>query len=174
MLVIAEILLLAGLATLLCVAALGDIRSYRIPNRLNIAIAALALPYWYAHIVNQNAEIWPIAGPQLILIAASFSILLFMMLLNFIGGGDAKLLFALAFWLQPNTYLDMMMITSIAGGVLCFGILVRRRAQSALPNIGMDGEVVKSSFKQRIPYGVAIAVGGLVPTSQLILNALMR
>jgi prepilin peptidase CpaA len=141
MLVIAEILLLAGLATLLCVAALGDIRSYRIPNRLNIAIAALALPYWYAHIVNQNAE---------------------------------KLLFALAFWLQPNTYLDMMMITSIAGGVLCFGILVRRRAQSALPNIGMDGEVVKSSFKQRIPYGVAIAVGGLVPTSQLILNALMR
>jgi prepilin peptidase CpaA len=174
MLVIAEILLLAGLAVLLCVAALGDIRSYRISNSLNIAIAALALPYWYAHVANQNLAIWPLARPQLIVIGISFIVLLPMMLLNLIGGGDAKLLFALAFWLQPRLYLDMITMTSIAGGVLCFAILVRRRTQHAVPNIGIDGEVVKSSFKQRVPYGVAISVGGLVPTSQLILNAFMR
>ncbi len=174
MLVIAEILLLAGLAILLCIAAHGDIRSYRIPNRLNIAIAVLSVPYWYMHITNQNLVMWPLFKSQLLLITVGFSILLPMMLLNLIGGGDAKLLFALTFWLQPSAYLDMIMLTSIAGGLLCCVVLVQRRKQSAAPHIGIDGQIVKSTFKQRIPYGIAISAGGLVAVSQLILNALMR
>jgi prepilin peptidase CpaA len=169
MLVITEILLLSGLAVLLCTAAIGDIRSFRIPNRLNIIIAALAIPYWLVNITTLQPALWP----QLLLIAITFAILLPMMLLNIIGGGDAKLLFALSFWLTPNMYLDMIMLTAIVGGILCLAVLVRGRLQSPTPNIGMNGEIVESKRKQRIPYGVAIAAGGLVPVSQLILNALM-
>jgi prepilin peptidase CpaA len=169
MLVITEILLLVGLAVLLCIAALGDIRSYRIPNRLNIIIASLAVPYWLVNIPALQTVLWP----QLMLIGAMFIILLPMMLLSVIGGGDAKLLFALSFWLTPSMYLDMVMLTAIAGGILCSGILLRGRLRAPEPNIGMDGEIVDSKRKQRVPYGVAIAAGSLVPVSQLILNALM-
>jgi prepilin peptidase CpaA len=174
MLVLAEMLLLTGLAVLLCVAALGDIRSYRIPNRLNIIIAALALPYWLVIVTLHPSLVQSALWPQLLLIAAAFSILLAMMVLNIIGGGDAKLLFALSFWFTPNLYFDMITATAIAGGLMCLVILLRRRLQSAAANTGVNGEVVESKLKQRIPYGVAIAIGGLIPVSQLILNTLMQ
>jgi prepilin peptidase CpaA len=174
MLVSIEILLLAGLAVLLCVAALGDIRSYRIPNRLNIAIAALSLPYWLINIIIHPTLIGSALWPQLLLMTATFVILLTMMVLNLIGGGDAKLLFALSFWLTPNHYLAMITNTAIAGGLLCLVILLRQRFQSAASKTGMNGEIVDSNLKQRIPYGVAIAAGSLVPVSQLIFNALMQ
>jgi prepilin peptidase CpaA len=174
MLMIAEVTLLSGLAILLCVAALGDIRSYRIPNKLNLTIAALAVPYWLVHFTGPWSAIWTALWPQLILIAAAFTILLIIMQVNVLGGGDAKLLLALAFWLPVNSYLDMIMLTAIAGGLLCLGLLVVRRHKTTAPATGMNGEAVDSKLKQRIPYGVAIATGGLVPVSQLILNALMR
>jgi prepilin peptidase CpaA len=172
--IITEILLLAGLAVLLCVAALGDIRSYRIPNRLNIVIASLSVPYWLVNIAAAPTQFQSMLVPQLILITIAFVVLLAMMIFNIIGGGDAKLLLVLSFWLTPNLYLDMAMITAIAGGFLCLAILVRRQFQSAPPITGIDGDAVDSKLKQRIPYGVAIAVGGLVPVCQLILNALMQ
>jgi prepilin peptidase CpaA len=169
MLVMIEILLLAGLAVLLCIAALGDIRSYRIPNKLNLIIASLAIPYWLLNITALNAGLLP----QLLLIGIMLIILLPLMLRSILGGGDAKLLFALSFWFKPSLYFAMIMVTVIAGGILCLGVLLRGRLQSPAPNIGINGEVVESKRKQRIPYGVAIAAGGLVPVSQLILNALM-
>ncbi len=174
MLTIATALCLGGLALLLCVAALGDIRSYRIPNKLNMVIAALAIPYWMLNISSQNLTVWPTLWPQLILIAVAFTILLILMLLNMLGGGDAKLLLALAFWLQPIQYLDMIMLTALAGGGLCLIMLAFRRRHPSTAGTGMSGEAVELKRKQRIPYGVAIAAGSLVPVSQLILNALMR
>jgi prepilin peptidase CpaA len=169
MLVIVEFMLLAGLAVLLCVAALGDVRSYRIPNTLNLTIAAMAIPYLILNLWLREIAIWP----QLILIACVFGIMLTLMLLNILGGGDAKLLLALAFWLPPQLYLDMLLYTAIAGGILSLVILTKQRFNPALPTTGMNGEAADSKRKQRIPYGVAIAAGAIIPVSQLILNALL-
>jgi prepilin peptidase CpaA len=174
MLMIAEVTLLGGLAILLCVAALGDVRNYRIPNTLNLTIAALAVPYWLVSFAGQWGQIWPALWPQLILITVAFTILLTLMQTNILGGGDAKLLLALAFWLPLDAYLNMIMLTAIAGGLMCLALLVIRWFQSTTPITGIHGEAVDSKLKQRIPYGVAIAAGGLAPVSQLILNAFMR
>jgi prepilin peptidase CpaA len=173
MLMAAQILLLGGLAVLLCVAALGDVRSYRISNRLNLLVAALAIPYWLVNFAGQWQAFSPLIWPQLGLIGIAFVILLALMTFNVLGGGDAKLLLALAFWFQPDTYLDMLMTTAIAGGALCLIILAQLQLNPPKTITGMNGDSVEAKRKTRIPYGVAIAVGGLIPISQLILNALV-
>jgi prepilin peptidase CpaA len=173
MTLIATTLLLGMLALLLCVAALGDIRTYRIPNTLNLTIAGLAIPYWLVNASAGWASVAPLLLPQAVLIGTVFIIMLTLMLLNIIGGGDAKLLFALAFWLQPEAYLNMVLLTSVAGGVLSLWVLVQRRRSAVAAAPDMDGVPTDVKRKQRVPYGVAIAAGAIVPVSQLILNALL-
>jgi len=64
------------------------------------------------------------------------------------GGGDVKLLTALALWIEPTAFLQLLIIMAIAGGVL---------------TIVMGGYHFLQNQKERlaIPYGVAIAFGGL-------------
>jgi prepilin peptidase CpaA len=169
MLAIIEVMLLAVLAILLCVAALGDVRSYRIPNTLNLAISALAIPYCLINFYQGSLAIWP----QIILITSIFAIMATLMMVNILGGGDAKLFLALAFWLPPQRYLDMILYTALAGGLMCVIILLKQSSNTGISATGVDGETTATKRKQRIPYGVAIAAGGLIPVSQLILNALV-
>jgi prepilin peptidase CpaA len=73
------------------------------------------------------------------------------------GGGDVKLAAALALWFSPGATLRFLIYMSLAGGVLtvCLWILHRRRKKSGRP---------------KIPYGVAIAIGGLTILAQRFLN----
>jgi prepilin peptidase CpaA len=173
MLMLIEAMLLAALAVMLCIAALGDIRSYRIPNTLNLAVAVTAIPYWIVKIAYGHVEVSAWLWPQVALIAAVFVIMITLMFLNILGGGDAKLLLALAFWLPPAHYLNMIVFMSIAGGLICVVLLLKQRTNGSMPITTMNGDTTQSKTKQRVPYGVAIAAGGLIPVSQLILNALL-
>jgi prepilin peptidase CpaA len=162
---IARLVLPLALATLLIGAALGDVRAYRIPNKLNLAIAGLALPWWLLLSNGDPATLWAIALPQLILVAVLFVVMLLMMHFNLFGGGDAKMLMALGFWFPLDAYLSLLVIMAIAGGLLSAGILLRTRLAAT--------SGAADARKPRVPYGVAIACGGLVQTSQLIVNALV-
>ncbi len=173
MLMILEAMLLAALAVMLCIVALGDVRSYRIPNKLNLTIAGTAIPYWIVNLSSGNADVGATLLPQVTLIFCVFVIMLTFMLLNILGGGDAKLLLALAFWLPVPHYLNMIVLMSVAGGILCVIVLTKQRLKNNMPITDMNGEIAASKTKQRVPYGVAIAAGGLIPVSQLILNALL-
>ena len=64
------------------------------------------------------------------------------------GGGDVKLLTALALWIEPMAFMQLLVIMAIAGGVL---------------TIVMGAWHFLQNTKDRlaIPYGVAIAFGGL-------------
>jgi prepilin peptidase CpaA len=64
------------------------------------------------------------------------------------GGGDVKLAAALALWFPPAGTIKFLVFMSVAGGVLTLGILAWHRAQ-------------RREGRPQIPYGVAIAVGGL-------------
>ncbi len=77
------------------------------------------------------------------------------------GGGDVKLLTAVAFWAGFEHLTELLLYVAITGGVLAIGLIVLRRlimglgsantrlAEVKLPRVLLEGEAV--------PYGLAIA-----------------
>ena len=88
------ILMLALLAALLMVAAVTDIRSRIISNRLNAAIAFLAVPWWFALGLGGYDILFQIG-----LAAAVLAVFAVCFALGMMGGGDVKLLAARGLWL---------------------------------------------------------------------------
>jgi len=136
--------LLAALAIALLVAAFTDLRSRHIGNWLNGAIALAAPLFWWA----SGMALWPDIALQLGVALATFAGLAVLFALRAMGGGDVKLLTALALWIAPMLFLKLLIVMALLGGVLtiAFGIrhVMRRRSE-----------------KLAIPYGVAIALAGL-------------
>ena len=146
-------LLLASLAALLVVAAVVDVRTFTISNRLNLTVALLAPLYW----LSVELSIWPGVAAQLATGAAVFLVLAAAFYAGMMGGGDVKLAAALALWFPPASTLKFLVFMSLAGGLLTLLLLVWHRAKRR------DG-------RPAIPYGVAIALGGLAILAQPYLN----
>ena len=136
--------LLVALAIALLVAAFTDLRRRQIDNWLNIGIAAGAPLYWWA----SGLSLWPGVGIQLGIAAATFAVLAVLFALRAMGGGDVKLLTVLALWIEPEWFLRLLIVMALVGGVL---------------TIVMGSWHIMRRQKDRIaiPYGVAIAIGGL-------------
>jgi len=146
-------LLLGVLGILLIVAAVIDVRTFTISNRLNLAVALLAPLYWLA----VGLPLWPEAAIQLAVALGVFVVLAGAFYIGMMGGGDVKLAAALALWLSPASTLQFLILMSLAGGVLTLVVMVAHRMR-------------KKPGKPEIPYGVAIAFGGLVILAQRFLN----
>ncbi len=136
--------LLALLALLLLVACWCDLKSRTIPNRLNLAIALLAIPFWWA----SGLALWPEIALQIGLAALVFGLFAIAFAIGAMGGGDVKLIGAVALWLPWPAVLVLLFIMSLAGGALTAAMLVRHR-------------LARKQGRPEIPYGVAIAFGGL-------------
>ena len=137
-------LLLLGLAAALVVAAVIDVRTFTISNRFNLAVALGAPVYW----LSVALAPWPGMAVQLAAGGTVLALLACAFYLGMMGGGDVKLAAALALWFPPAGTVKFIMFMSVAGGVLTLGILAWHRAQ-------------RREGRPQIPYGVAIAVGGL-------------
>jgi prepilin peptidase CpaA len=146
-------ILLAGLAAILVFAAVVDIRTFTISNRLNLTVALLAPVYWASVALSP----WPDVAIQLALGAAVFTILAGAFYAGMMGGGDVKLAAALALWFSPVSTMKFLVFMSLAGGLLTLGYLAWHRAE-------------KREGRPQIPYGVAIAFGGLTILTQRFLN----
>ena len=155
--------LLVVLAIILVVAAVIDIRTFTISNRLNATVALLAPLYWW----SISLPFWPDASTQIGVAAAVFAALAVTFYLGMMGGGDVKLAAALALWFSPGSTVRFLVIMSLAGGLLTVVVLIlhRRKARRAMP---LDGE--KEIEKPEVPYGVAIAIGALWILAQRFLN----
>ena len=145
--------LIAILAAMLIVAATGDLRTRTIPNWLNGAIALSAIPFWLV----SGLSVWPDMTIQVGVALAVFGLFALAFYLGAMGGGDVKLVAALALWLPLGAVIKLLVIMSIAGGVLTVAMLVRHR-------------LAKSGKELEIPYGVAIAFGGFWLIAERFLN----
>ena len=149
-----KIVLLVYVATI-------DIATRLIRNEICLALALLG-------VAAQLAS--PMQLAQSLLAAAILLLLLFVIYQRgSIGGGDVKLLVALAIGLPLTGVIQLLTITALAGGVLALLHLMMR--QLPCPNLAPAG----SSFVRRVyaverwrhlrhaplPYGVAIACGGI-------------
>ena len=145
--------LLGLLAAMLVWIAAVDVRTYTISDRLNAAIALLAPVYW----LSAGVPLWPDAA-----IRVGVGVLVFMLFagafyLNVMGGGDVKLAGALALWFTPYETLTLIVVMSIAGGLLTLVVLAGHR-------------LGRKEGRPEVRYGVAIAVGGMWLLAQRFLN----
>ena len=148
-----EILLATLLATALCFAAATDWKRREIDNWLNAAIALAAPLYWWATAL----PLWPDVGIQIGLALLAFSIFAGMFALGAMGGGDVKLIGALALWFAPLELLRLLIVMSLIGGLLTLLMLARQKW-------------LKLPGKPEIPYGIAIALAALWAISERYLN----
>ena len=137
-------ILLGVLALLLLFACYGDLRARTIPNGLNIAIALLAIPFWWA----SGLSPWPDMALQVGVAALAFIFFAGAFALGAMGGGDVKLIGAIALWLPWPALLLMLVIMSLAGGALTLAMMIRKK-------------LARTEGPLEIPYGVAIAFAGL-------------
>ena len=143
------VLALAG--TLLVVAAITDANSYRIPNMVCLALLAL-FPLFV--LTAPQAIVW---GEHLAVFVLVLGVGFVLFARQFAGAGDIKLLATAGLWAGPQMLGMFLFITAVAGGLLALivaALTYRRNRASATK------EVV-SLAKVPIPYGVAIAIGGL-------------
>ncbi|RAU20945.1 pilus assembly protein CpaA [Paramagnetospirillum kuznetsovii] len=135
-------------------AAVTDIRQFRIHNRVPLLLiasfaAAFAVGFdsgaWLGHLG---------AGGALFAVGAVLFVL------GVWGGGDAKMLPAVALWTGFDGLSRFLMVMALVGGGLAVVALLARRVP-----LGPEGPV--RAWGQRlaesghVPYGVAIAAGGL-------------
>jgi prepilin peptidase CpaA len=146
-------ILLGILALLLVVAAVIDVRTFTISNRLNLGVALMAPLYWW----SAHLPLWPDIGIQVAIAAGVFALLAVAFYAGMMGGGDVKLAAALALWFSPQSTLRFLVFMSIAGGVLTLAVVGLHRLK-------------KKPGKPEVPYGVAIAAGGLLILIQRFLN----
>ena len=136
--------LLAASAIALLVAGFTDLRSRRIGNWLNGGIALAAPLFWWA----SGLALWPDIALQLGIAFGTFAVLAVLFAIGAMGGGDVKLLTALALWIEPMPFFRLLVLMALLGGVLtvafCAWHVIRRQRD-----------------KLAIPYGVAIAMAGL-------------
>ena len=140
---------------LLLAAARSDAKSFIIPNRLNVAVFALYVPY----VLSAPTPIqWimtsVVAGGVLLAGFALFAA-------GYMGGGDVKLLASTALWAGPGMVLAFVVLTASAGGVLSAVVLLQCRYGWVLGLSSAEGP-------RAVPYGIAIATGGVFVALQLL------
>jgi prepilin peptidase CpaA len=159
------LILTAVFPLLVIVAAMKDITTYTIPNWISAALVAAFFPVALA----LGAPL-PVIGTCLLIGLAALLIGMAMFALNWIGGGDAKLLAAAALWVGWPAVLPFVLVTAVAGGALALILLQMRssllrpwfvRAPPWLARLATDGGDA--------PYGVAICVGALFILPQSVL-----
>jgi len=141
----------------MALAAATDLTTMKIPNRLS---AALASSYFLIALLVHVpiAEIATHVGCGAAVLVFTF----FLFSFGWIGGGDAKLAAASALWLGWSPLADYGLASALAGGALSLVILFARRL--ALPQfLASQGWIARlHDAKSGIPYGIALALGGLV------------
>ena len=146
-------ILLGLLALILVVAAVIDMRTFTISNRLNLTVALMAPLFWW----SAQIPVWPDVALQVAIAGGVFLLLAGAFYAGMMGGGDVKLAAALALWFSPASTIKFLVLMSLAGGVLTLLIVGLHRAR-------------KREGRPEIPYGVAIAFGGLAILTQRFLN----
>ncbi|MEO6247334.1 MAG: prepilin peptidase [Sphingomicrobium sp.] len=145
--------LVATLAILLLIAAVIDVRTFTISNKLVVAVALLAPLFWWA----SGVPLWPDVALRVGIAVGVFAALAVAFYIGMMGGGDVKLAAALVLWFPPAATLAFLVLMSIAGGVLTVAVLIAHKLR-------------RREGRPEIPYGVAIAFGGLWLVAQRFLN----
>jgi prepilin peptidase CpaA len=142
------ILLLFGLV--LALAGASDVKDRRIPNWTILAVIALFAAWWLA---EPAVSLGSALGAALIMFVTSCALYFF----GIVGAGDSKLVTVVALFVGLSRLPQFILYMSLAGGALALCLLAMEPTR-ALVMLQMRG---KGRMDRGVPYGVAIALGGL-------------
>lgn len=146
---------IALLALLLLVAAGDDLRRRVIPNWLTAAIALGAIGWWWC----AGLAPWPDVALRIAVALGALLLFAGLFALGAMGGGDVKLIAALALWLAPGQLLRMLLWMGMIGGALTLAMLAISRLRRTGP--------------PEVPYGVAIAGAALLVLANDVLTIMV-
>ena len=146
------LMLWGALTSILLLAGIEDARRREIANWKNAAIALLAPLYWWMAGYGWADIAWQV-GIALVIFAAFAAAFSF----GWMGGGDVKMIGALALWLPTQALMFMLVLMSIIGGVLTLIMM-------------LDHWRRKSPGTVETPYGVAIAMAAMLAFGEPLFN----
>jgi prepilin peptidase CpaA len=177
----------AGLLTLLILAAITDLRERRIPNWLNGGVAALYPAYL---LLSPVPVAWP-GALGVSLLVGLVGLVLFAR--ELVGGGDVKLITAISLWAGVDQFVLFAIVTTLTGGIVGLASLWYWRwsplihahlAGFGLASTGRGGASVAAAGRSEpsvpagpasavpapttLPYGIAIAAGGVAVVIELM------
>jgi len=173
----------AGLLTLLVLVALTDLRERRIPNWMTGGTAAL-YPLYVA--LSPTPVAWIGALGLAVLV---FLVGLGLFARQIMGGGDVKLIAVISLWAGLDQFVLFALVTALTGGALGMICLWCQRwngsIQAHLTGLGLaapgDRPAAEASAPGSeppaaeggsgpitLPYGIAIAAGGVAVVVQLM------
>jgi prepilin peptidase CpaA len=151
---------------LLVLAALGDICSLRIPNWLT---GALAIAFPLAALMVRHRVDWPSHAAAGLGVLVAAAVLFY---LRLIGGGDAKLLAVTALWVGLGGVPAFLLLVALMGGVLALALLLLRQPLLQVMLLATVRRLPAITQQDMpIPYGVAIALAGILMIPALPLFA---
>jgi prepilin peptidase CpaA len=151
---------------LLVYAAVGDLRSRRIPNNLVLVLGVAGLAFSVLHAPPLEGAMRGVGG----LITALVVWLPFYMM-GWVGAGDVKLFAASGAWLGPARTLEAAAISAVTGALLALVWMLwnhglKRVVETVWLATAAPAVLASSADSGRssrsLPYGVALVVGSLV------------
>lgn len=150
-------------------AAANDLFTMKIPNKISLVLVGGFVVV--ALLTRMPLETF---GTNLAIGFAVLGVTFTLFSLKLLGGGDAKLIAAGGVWIGANHIVEYLAFVTIFGGVLSLVILGYRNwfpaERLALPGWAQRLHMAKGP----IPYGIAIAAGGLAifPATDIFLSLL--
>jgi Flp pilus assembly protein protease CpaA len=177
----------AGLLTLVILAAITDVRERRIPNWLNGGVAALYPVYLLLSPV-------PVAWPGALAVSLLVGLVgLVLFARELVGGGDVKMITAISLWAGVDQFVLFAVVTALTGGIVGLASLWYWRwsplIHAYLAGLGWAGTgrggpsvataggsepsapagaVAAAPAPTTLPYGIAIAAGGVAVVIELM------
>ena len=156
-----ELLVLTIFPGLIIAAAVSDVARLKIPNWLVLLLTAAFLPVaLFIHMPLETLGSHALAG--CIMFAVGFALFA----PGYIGGGDAKLLAAVALWLGMSQLLHFLVYTAMFGGLLALALLAFRSLPLPASLMGVGWVYRLHTPGGAAPYGVAIGLGALIVFNQ--------
>ncbi|MFT4277701.1 MAG: prepilin peptidase [Rhodopseudomonas sp.] len=154
---IADLLRISLFPALMAFAAVSDMLTMTISNRVSLLLIAgfvLLAPFSGFSAYDILAHL----GAGATVLAVAFTCFA----MGWIGGGDAKVAAAAALWFGFEHLLDYLLYTSLFGGALTLFILTFRQWPVPYPLVGQSWLLRLHDRETGIPYGIALATGALM------------
>jgi prepilin peptidase CpaA len=163
LLALLQVCCVAAFALLLIAAGWQDLRTMRIANGLSLAVAASFILWAGAGLLLGSVTMSQIGWSAGCAIAV-FAVGALAFAVGAIGGGDVKLLTVASLFAGPTRQFDFLAVTAIVGGLLGLAILA---GAPIGPSARSQSHV--GALRSGLPYGPAIAAGGLWVAASLLM-----
>jgi prepilin peptidase CpaA len=137
--------------------AVTDMKRYEIPNAASFASVLLFVPF----ALTTPADIG--VGASVLLAIGVLAVGFIAFSVGAFGGGDAKLLTGVALWAGLPFFWETLLYIAGTGGVLAVAYMIIHMIRKS------TGKTKARLGDVKLPYGVAIACGGIVAAIQHLL-----